>query len=101
MARRIPLPWTERAVRLRVEDTGAGMDQATQQQIFRPFFTTKAPGSGTGLGLAIVEAVVKRSGGCVEVSSHPESGTTFDVYFPDAEAEKSNGTGKMGCTAEG
>ncbi|HJR34428.1 MAG TPA: ATP-binding protein, partial [Gemmatimonadales bacterium] len=72
-------------VRLRVEDTGTGMDEATQRQIFRPFFTTKAPGSGTGLGLAIVETVVKRSGGCVEVTSRPEVGTTFDVYFPEAD----------------
>ena len=78
-----------RVVRLRVEDTGTGMDEETQRQIFRPFFTTKAPGSGTGLGLAIVEAVVKRSGGCVEVSSRPDTGTTFDVYFPDADASPS------------
>ena len=80
-----PLHGLGRVVRLRVEDTGAGMDEATQRQIFRPFFTTKAPGSGTGLGLAIVEAVVKRSGGCVEVTSRPEGGTTFDVYFPEAQ----------------
>ena len=102
-----PCHGLERVVRLRVEDTGAGMDEATQRQIFRPFFTTKAPGSGTGLGLAIVEAVVKRSGGCVEVTSRPERGTTFDVYFPDAEAGKAGetgkigGTGKTGCRAEG
>ncbi|HSE51153.1 MAG TPA: PAS domain S-box protein [Gemmatimonadales bacterium] len=80
-----PLHGLERVVRLRVEDTGAGMDAATQQQIFQPFFTTKAPGSGTGLGLAIVEAVVKRSGGCVEVISRPKGGSTFDVYFPETD----------------
>jgi PAS domain S-box-containing protein len=80
-----PLHGLDRVVRLRVEDTGAGMDEATQQQIFQPFFTTKAPGSGTGLGLAIVEAVVKRSGGCVGVTSRPEGGSTFDVYLPETD----------------
>ena len=73
-------------VRLRVEDTGIGMDEATRRQLFTPFFSTKSGGKGNGLGLAIVDAVVKRSGGCLEVVSRPGWGTTFDVILPDAEA---------------
>jgi PAS domain S-box-containing protein len=73
-------------VRLRVEDTGVGMDEATRRQIFTPFFSTKTDGKGNGLGLAIVDAAVKRAGGCLEVVSRPGRGTTFDVILPDAEA---------------
>jgi PAS domain S-box-containing protein len=72
-------------VRLRVEDTGRGIDDATRARIFEPFFTTKAPHCGTGLGLPTVQAIVKESGGCVDLVSRPGNGTTVDVVMPDAD----------------
>jgi two-component system, cell cycle sensor histidine kinase and response regulator CckA len=69
-------------VRLQVRDTGAGMDQATRDRLFQPFFTTKP--KGTGLGLAIVARIVGQIGGAVTVESAPGGGTAFDVYFPKA-----------------
>jgi len=71
-------------VRLRVEDTGRGIDDATRARIFEPFFTTKAH-CGTGLGLPTVQAIVKESGGCLDLVSRPGAGTTVDVVMPDAD----------------
>jgi PAS domain S-box-containing protein len=69
-------------LRLTVRDSGHGMDPATLEKIFDPYFTTKEKGVGTGLGLSMVHGIVQSHGGQITVESAPGQGAQFDVYFP-------------------
>lgn len=68
---------------LRVCDAGCGMDAATQERIFEPFYSTK--GKHRGIGLSIVFGIVRSHDALLELESHVGRGTTFSVYFPIAE----------------
>lgn len=69
---------------LSVCDDGSGLDSASLDKIFDPFYTTKQKGEqrGTGLGLSIVDSVVKHHDGLLEVDSELGQGTEFRIYFP-------------------
>lgn len=72
-------------IKLSVIDTGHGMDKATVQNIFDPFFSTKGQAKGTGLGLSVVYGIVKQHDGWISVKSQKNKGSTFDIYLPAYE----------------
>jgi signal transduction histidine kinase/ActR/RegA family two-component response regulator len=74
-------------IKLSVADTGVGMDDATKDKIFDPFFSTRDIGQGAGLGLASVYGIVKNHGGFINFYSEKGAGTTFNIYLPASEKE--------------
>jgi len=77
-AEKIPADW----IRIEVQDTGRGMDDATRARIFEPYFTTKQSAQGTGLGLAVLMGAVKSAGGEARVASTPGKGTCVRILLP-------------------
>jgi len=64
------------------KDTGIGITSEVIEDIFVPFFTTKAEVRGTGLGLSVSSGIVKKHHGTILVESHPGEGATFTVLLP-------------------
>lgn len=76
-------------IRIEVEDTGIGMDSATQARLFQAYFQADSPAQrrlsgGTGLGLVISRQLVQLMGGQISVRSRPGEGTQIAVnlVFP-------------------
>jgi len=65
-----------------VEDSGCGISQENQKNLFKPFFTTKDIGAGTGLGLATIYWMIKSWHGSIEVESQEGKGTSFRLILP-------------------
>ena len=68
------------AVLIRVEDNGSGIPDDMLEDIFVPFYTTKA--NGTGIGLSLSKQIMQNHGGSVSVSSVPGKGSKFTLKFP-------------------
>ncbi len=67
-------------VQLQVSDNGSGMDTATIEKMFDPFFSTKF--SGRGLGLSTVLGIVRSHKGSIRVSASQGRGTRFEILLP-------------------
>ncbi|MBF0542842.1 MAG: response regulator [Candidatus Riflebacteria bacterium] len=83
---------------IEVLDSGCGITQEIQQQIFDPFFSTKLV--GRGLGLPTVYGIVRGHKGTIKVTSEIGNGTSVKLFFPiidkgDEIVEKARETAKM------
>ena len=65
-----------------IQDNGIGMDQKVIQKIFDPFFSYNKK-KGTGLGMTIIKSIIDGHGGIIKVFSKKDSGTKFEIFFPE------------------
>ncbi|MBM3605971.1 MAG: response regulator, partial [Alphaproteobacteria bacterium] len=72
---------------LSVQDTGCGIPEKLQRQVFEPFFTTRSVGQGSGLGLSRVRGYLEQIGGFVTLSSVVGQGTTVAMHFAIASVD--------------
>ena len=71
-----------KGLRVSVADTGHGMDAATRERLFRPFFTKKSS-TGTGLGLWLSLEILNKHGATIRVRSAQGRGTVVSIFFPE------------------
>ncbi|WP_176736968.1 sensor histidine kinase [Oligoflexus tunisiensis] len=64
-----------------VTDNGRGIDPASQERVFQPFFTTKSGGHAQGLSLSVSRGILSRHGGEIQFSSQPGA-TRFTCMIP-------------------
>ncbi len=69
-------------LKVSVTDNGTGIDPAILENIYDPYFTTKAANEGTGLGLSVVYSIVEYHKGAIRIESEIGKGTTFHIYLP-------------------
>jgi two-component system sensor histidine kinase DctS len=73
-----------------VADCGSGIDPAVAEQLFTPFFTTKA--EGMGLGLSLCRTVIEQHGGHLEHQPNTPAGTVFRFTLPTSRPDSAAAT---------
>ncbi|MCZ6570240.1 MAG: ATP-binding protein [Deltaproteobacteria bacterium] len=74
---------TDAGIELEIQDSGNGIPEEIQHEIFTPFFTTKDLGEGTGLGLYISRRIIEQHSGSISFRCPPSGGTIFRVHLPE------------------
>jgi signal transduction histidine kinase/ActR/RegA family two-component response regulator len=83
----VRLLWKDETLLIEVLDTGVGIAEEYQEQVFQPFNRTgQAPGSGAGLGLSIVKRLVEQMHGTLDLRSRPGEGSRFRIVLPSLAA---------------
>jgi len=70
---------------LSISDNGHGLEQEQIDHLFEAFYTNKA--TGVGVGLNSVKSILEDHDAKIKVKSKPNKGTTFDIYFHNADLE--------------
>lgn len=84
IAKQLPQPEAKSWLVLEVEDSGVGISEEDQAEIFQWFRQGKHRRSGNGLGLHLTQRIADLHGGMVQVSSKLHQGSVFRVYLPAA-----------------
>jgi two-component system cell cycle sensor histidine kinase/response regulator CckA len=82
----LPVQPTQPLVVIEVADTGVGIRPEIQEEIFKPFFTTRT--MGTGLGLAVSRQIMQRHAGAIGVRSQLGVGSVFIIALPGVADEE-------------
>ena len=69
-----------------VRDSGPGFPEGLVEQLFEPFFSTKA--EGTGMGLAISRSIIEAHGGTLSGENCDNGGACFTVCLPEPKEDK-------------
>ena len=83
----LPHSGSDAIFRMRVSDTGCGIEEKHLRHVFEPFFTTKDKAKGLGLGLSMVYGIVANHGGTVSADGEEGKGSVFTVLLPCAPEE--------------
>jgi signal transduction histidine kinase len=75
----------DRSVKISVRDFGSGINEAHQDKLFEPFYTTKP--AGMGMGLAISQRIIHAHGGSIRAENNPDGGATFYFTLPIGNKE--------------
>lgn len=78
--RSVQMGKNKRFMKIKISDTGCGIQEEDLNKIYEPFFTKKE--KGTGLGLAIVNNLVEGHNGKIEIQSKEGKGTICRIWFP-------------------
>lgn len=63
-------------------DNGPGFSNGTEDNVFKPFFTTKEVGKGTGLGLSICQGIIENHGGVITAENGETGGACMTITLP-------------------
>jgi PAS domain S-box-containing protein len=69
-----------------VRDSGPGFPSGIVEQLFEPFFSTKA--EGTGMGLAIARSIIEAHGGTLSGENCDDGGACFTIRLPEAKKDE-------------
>jgi signal transduction histidine kinase len=84
-------------VRLAVRDTGVGVDPATVEKLFKPFYTTKS--NGMGIGLSVCRSIVENHQGRLWAEANDGPGATFFFSVPCRPGRQTDNNGVAGAEA--